>query len=401
MARTITSISDLYDILGGQSNVIYLFTRDSQTQEWIGYLSPSDRDTSKDKELTDDMGIITNLINEVPLRLRGSSLGTNRNSTIRLNPGINLVGVPLRDSRIPHVSDLFTLEGIANNVFLIISQDDNGVVKPINPTGSSGDIAITGGQSFIMTSLRKDTVVISGDAWANLPEVGGAPPIIRRGIKVDDVTPILAVRGSIADEGRRLTKTNFRVIVKNRSTGRTVTAVTQGEYNSHSDPLGLDGVGYQLADVDLQTGRAAMIGDILEVSAQSSNPLIGVESLQYTVTAEDVRQGWIQLSALRAYEIPAETALLRNYPNPFNPETWIPYQLAHAADVTLTIYDTEGVMVRQLDLGYQQAGYYTNRTRAAYWDGRNHLGESVGSGIYFYQLRAGDYSTTRKMVILK
>ena len=401
VARTITSISDLYNILGGQSNVIYLFTRDSQTQEWIGYLKPSDRGTSKDKELTDDMGIITNLINEVTLRLRGSSLGTNGNSTIRLNPGINLVGVPLGDSRITHVSDLFSLEGIANNVLLIISQDDNGVVKPINPTGSSGDIAITGGQSFIMTSLRKDTVVISGDAWANLPEVGGAPPIIRRGIKVDDVTPILALRGSIADEGRRLTKTNFRVIAKNRSTGRTVTAVTQGEYNSHSDPLGLDGVGYQLADVDLQTGRAAMIGDILEVSAQSSNPLIGVEPLQYTVTAEDVRQGWIQLSALRAYEIPAETALLRNYPNPFNPETWIPYQLAHAAGVTLTIYDTEGMLVRRLDLGYQQAGYYTNRTRAAYWDGRNHLGESVGSGIYFYHLRAGDYSTTRKMVILK
>ena len=144
-----------------------------------------------------------------------------------------------------------------------------------------------------------------------------------------------------------------------------------------------------------------MIGDILEISAQSSNPLIGVEPLQYTVTSEDVRQGWIQLQTLRAYEIPAETALLHNYPNPFNPETWIPYQLAHAADVTLTIYDIKGILVRQLDLGYRQAGYYTDRARAAYWDGRNQLGESVGSGVYFYQLQAGDYSTLRKMVILK
>ena len=113
----------------------------------------------------------------------------------------------------------------------------------------------------------------------------------------------------------------------------------------------------------LETKRAATIRDILEISAQSPHPLIGVEPLEYTVTGEDVRQGWIQLPALIAYEIPAETALLHNYPNPFNPETWIPYQLAHAANVTLTIYDTQGMLVRQLDLGYQQAGYYTNRTR--------------------------------------
>ena len=113
------------------------------------------------------------------------------------------------------------------------------------------------------------------------------------------------------------------------------------------------------------------------------------------------KQGIENLQALLASLIPEKTALLRNYPNPFNPETWIPYQLAHAADVTLTIYNTKGVLVRQLDLGYQQAGYYTDRTRAAYWDGRNHLGESVGSGVYFYQLRVGDYSTLRKMVILK
>ena len=113
------------------------------------------------------------------------------------------------------------------------------------------------------------------------------------------------------------------------------------------------------------------------------------------------KQGIENLESLLASLIPEETALLHNYPNPFNPETWIPYQLAHAADVTLTIYDTKGVLVRQLDLGYQQAGYYTDRTRAAYWDGRNHLGEAVGSGVYFYHLRAGDYSTIRKMVILK
>ncbi len=120
-----------------------------------------------------------------------------------------------------------------------------------------------------------------------------------------------------------------------------------------------------------------------------------------SLTDATSQRGILFLEQLFAALIPIENALLANYPNPFNPETWIPYQLAHAADVTLTIYDTQGALVRQLDLGYQQAGYYTNKTRAMHWDGRNHLGELVGSGLYFYQLRAGDYSTLRKMVILK
>ena len=98
---------------------------------------------------------------------------------------------------------------------------------------------------------------------------------------------------------------------------------------------------------------------------------------------------------------PKETVLLPNYPNPFNPETWIPYHLAHAAAIQITIYDTQGVMVRQLDLGHQPAGYYTARSKAAYWDGCNENGESVASGVYFYQLRAGDYTALRRMVIVK
>ena len=107
---------------------------------------------------------------------------------------------------------------------------------------------------------------------------------------------------------------------------------------------------------------------------------------------------------------PKETALLPNYPNPFNPETWIPYQLAEPADVTLIIYDIQGRIVRDLDLGHQRAGIYQSRARAAYWDGRNAHGEPVASGLYFYTLStestrdsvtAGDFTATRKMLIRK
>ncbi|MDE0636041.1 MAG: T9SS type A sorting domain-containing protein, partial [Candidatus Poribacteria bacterium] len=93
--------------------------------------------------------------------------------------------------------------------------------------------------------------------------------------------------------------------------------------------------------------------------------------------------------------------LFQNYPNPFNPETWIPYQLAEPADVTLHIYAVDGGLVRTLSLGYQGVGIYHNRSRAAYWDGKNELGEKVASGAYFYTLSAGDFSATRKMLIRK
>ena len=98
---------------------------------------------------------------------------------------------------------------------------------------------------------------------------------------------------------------------------------------------------------------------------------------------------------------PKKTVLLANYPNPFNPETWIPYRLAKAADVTLTIYAINGEVVRALALGHQSIGNYVNRSRAAYWDGRNAFGESVASGVYFYSLIADDFSATRKMLIAK
>ena len=104
---------------------------------------------------------------------------------------------------------------------------------------------------------------------------------------------------------------------------------------------------------------------------------------------------------LESLIIPEESALLPNYPNPFNPETWIPYQLASPAEVTLTLYDVTGRVVRTLHLGHQAAGMYRSKSRAAYWDGRNAQGEPVASGIYFYTLVAGEFTATGKMLIRK
>ena len=117
---------------------------------------------------------------------------------------------------------------------------------------------------------------------------------------------------------------------------------------------------------------------------------------QNTSGCDDISQ-----APMRTDYSPLTNELLPNYPNPSNPETWIPYQLANDADVQISIYDVKGVLVRQLDLGHQRAGYYTDRNRSAYWDGRNERGELVASGAYFYRLKAGDYHSTKKLLILK
>ena len=114
-----------------------------------------------------------------------------------------------------------------------------------------------------------------------------------------------------------------------------------------------------------------------------------------------MKRGFLVLGQLLISLTPRKTELLPNYPNPFNPETWIPYRLAEDAFVTLTIYDAVGQIVRTLEVGHRIASAYENRSKAIYWDGRNDVGERVASGVYFYTLSAGEYSATRRMLIIK
>ena len=129
----------------------------------------------------------------------------------------------------------------------------------------------------------------------------------------------------------------------------------------------------------------------------------GVErdSVKWSVQVGSVVLDAGNFRAPSAFGYPTQNMLLPNYPNPFNPETWIPYALATDTNVKITIYNAQGVVIRTLQLGQRSAGYYIGRDRAAYWDGRNSLGEPVASGIYFYQFETDSQSLLRKMVILK
>ena len=145
---------------------------------------------------------------------------------------------------------------------------------------------------------------------------------------------------------------------------------------------------------------ALTTADLQKWIHQVKNYNIQTDSL--VLRPDAIKKGIAVLEQLLAtLTIPTETRLFANYPNPFNPETWIPYQLSEPAEVTLHIYAIDGTLIRTVALGHQPAGMYHNRSRAAYWDGRNEIGESVASGLYFYMLSAGDFTATRKMLIRK
>ena len=212
-------------------------------------------------------------------------------------------------------------------------------------------------------------------------------------------TPTTAAKGKYDVNGDGSVDGRDKVLVLDAVMAGTYVA----KYDVNDDKK-LDILDYVLVDVAVDTGAAgapALLG--MKLTAVQIDVL--QEQIDLLVATNDrspaAMRTLIYLQQLIATARPEQTQLLANYPNPFNPETWIPYELAADTDVRLTIYNTHGVVIRTLELGHQSSGYYVGRDRAAYWDGRNAFGEPVASGVYFYQLETDAKSLMRKMVILK
>ena len=228
------------------------------------------------------------------------------------------------------------------------------------------------------------TFTFRGRAWLNASAAAAAPTA------TTDSTPnawAFVVSGKVTAQRSMPTPMGYTVSVTNTRTNTTVTNVVRQGY-------------FAAAFGDLTQRAVVQVGDTLAVSILDTVGNIIGEPTVYTVTPKMIETAFISL-ALEVTPHPETTVLLQNYPNPFNPETWIPYQLSETAAVNIIIYDVAGNVVRSLNLGHQTAGFYQSRSRAAYWDGRNTLGERVASGIYFYQIQAGAFSATRRMLILK
>ena len=371
------TVGDLKTMIGDAADLAIVY--DSATGSW--------NSRSDAVAITSSLGIILSMSAGATVTFDGDAWDGGT-STISLGAGANLIGLPVSDPRVTNVSDiagLFT----ANVVSTVVVSTDDGF-KSVGAAGDAGDGPVMGDAAYLVTASAAGNAVLIGDGWTYAPMA--AAPVALAGYNVEGQTAVLDVQGTVVDEISGLAREGFRVKVKNLSTKAALSSVSSVEAAD----------GYNMTFVDLKAGNAARIGDVLEISADSPNPLIGVQPVRHIVTVDDVKNSTIQLEELIAYEIPAETELLRNYPNPFNPETWIPYRLAEDADVSLTIYDTSGALVRSIDIGHQTAAVYDTKAKAIYWDGRNRFGEQVASGLYFYHLSAGDdFSATRRMVILK
>ena len=309
----------------------------------------------------DDLNFLTGLS-----KLKSLELTSCKINDVRLFAGLNNLAVlKLRDNQI---SDVSPLAKLANLEELDLAGNPIEDKKPLGALlRANPNVKIYleyGGDPLLLVKLshfrakRTDAGVVL--KWTAESEFGNAGFNILRSDTKDGRFKVLnpeLIQG-VGNTGKH-----------NEYTWTDKTAKPNTVYYYQIEGVSHAGVRKQLASVASSSGDGAQV-----------EPLVS-----YLTTLGNIKR----------------TALLQNYPNPFNPETWIPYQLAEDAMVTLTIYNSSGLVVRTLELGNQSSGSYESRDKAAFWDGRNEDGEVVTSGVYFYQFRTGDYSALRRMVIVK
>ena len=298
-----------------------------------------------------------------------------------LAPGLNMISLPLMPAE-PYTASSFAAAVGATVVIRLDTAMQQFVGFTADQDGDG--FPIEGGQGYIVNVPGGGMVTFEGTAWNNaMEEDAAAAP----GIQLPGTTWAFVVSGDLLETE---IGASYTVVAKNRRTGEVATRQVSSDHGE-----------FNTVWADLTRKSVIEAGDTLEVMLFDDVGNIVSGPFTHKVGIEDLRKAYLSLSLTVGDVHPAKTILGQNFPNPFNPETWIPYQLEHSADVLLRIYDTSGGIVRTIDLGFKSQGFYMTRSTAAYWDGRNNMGEQVASGVYFYSLQTPDFSATRKMLILK
>ena len=355
---------------------------------------------------------------------------------VTLEAGLNMISIPLMPAEPYTAKSLAEMLGAT-----VVIQLDAATQSFVGYTvADEGDgFGIDGGKGYIVNTPAGASVKFTGDAWDNQPEPEEAPaeePVAEEEAPAEEeVAEEPAAEEEVAEEEvaeEEPAAEEEEVVEEPAAEEEAPAAPSLATYKSAwafvvtSDIQGMEtGTAYTLVAENLRTGTIATenitstarrssavwadlnrksvveAGDKLKVALYDDSNRIVSGPFQRTVTTGDIRNAFLSLQ-LRVGDVqPQDTLLAQNFPNPFNPETWIPYQLSESTEVKISIYDVSGRLVRSLDLGWQPTGSYMTPSSAAYWDGRNAVGERVASGIYFYTLQTSDFAATRRMVILK
>ncbi|MYA71976.1 T9SS type A sorting domain-containing protein [Candidatus Poribacteria bacterium] len=300
--------------------------------------------------------------------------------TVTLSKGLNMISLPLAPSTPMTAKALVALTG-ATTIITLDAATQRFIAW--TPRAPDNGFPIEGGQGYIVNVPQTRNFAFVGAPWTDqIEETAPAAPAVSTELPQKAWAFVVSghLKGKPAFD-------NYKVTVRNLRTNSVITTSVQGDY-------------FAAATADLTRRSVVKVGDVVEVRVIGPDGNFESQSVSFTVTTEHLANAVLSVR-LDGIGQPAQNLLLQNYPNPFNPETWIPYQLSEDSSVSVSIYDTTGQLVRTLPLGFQAAGFYNSRERAAYWDGRNTLGERVASGIYFYQLTTPDFQQTRRLVIVK
>ena len=301
--------------------------------------------------------------------------------TVALFKGLNMLSVPLASPKPMTAKSLVAMTGATA---IIAFDAPNQRFIAWTPGAPNDGFPIEGGHGYIVNVPETRNFAFVGAPWTDQTEVAAAAPTaISMGVPQEAWA--FVVSGHL--EGKPALDGNYQVIVRNMRTNRVITASVQGDY-------------FAAATANLARQSVVEVGDVIELRLIGPSGNVESQTLSVKVTPEHLANAVLSVR-LDGIGQPAQNLLLQNYPNPFNPETWIPYQLSEDTPVSISIYDTTGKLVRTLSLGFQSAGFYNSQGRAAYWDGRNAVGERVASGVYFYQLTTPSFQQTRRLVIVK
>ena len=305
---------------------------------------------------------------------------TESSFDIDLVSGLNMISVPLMPAE-PYTAKSFAGMLSATVVIKLDAAKQSFVGYSAAEEGEGFEI--DGSSGYIVNTPAGGDFTFTGTAWYNQSDDAAAAPKIA----TTKSAWAFVVTSNLQDKEAGA---SYTLVAKNLRTG----VITTEDVTSNKGHV-------SAVWADLNRKSVIEVGDKIEIVLHDKQGTIVSGPFQHKVTTTDIHNAYLSVQMQVGNVRPMKTILGQNFPNPFNPETWIPYQLSRDTNVTINIYDVSGHSVRTLNLGHKSIGSYMTSSTAAYWDGKNGAGEHVSSGIYFYALQTESISATRRMVILK